>query len=242
MRARLFADPGDVAFGYVAAPIDLDRVHAGGIVAGAKEDQAVAEDGPRDDGVTAVFDAPEFGPVVGVIGDDRVGAGADDLRLAIGSGDCERGAEGEALPRGVLAIGFPGGLAVGGVEGDDELFVAAVRGEDEFVAKKNRRPAIAVDGTVAILRGGPEDFALEVKASSPLMPEVDVDELAVGNRRWAGVAVLGMDLRCLGVAEKPWSATGFPPCRRRGRWLGAPGPSSLRSARRRSSRFGHRAR
>src|ERR1019366_5967311 len=82
----------------------------------------------------------------------------------------------------------------------DELFVAAVGGEGEAIVNENGRAAVAMDGRIAQVAVAPDHFAVEIDTGGPLMAEVDVDAFAIGDRRWAGVAVLLVDLGRLGRA------------------------------------------
>src|SRR5205085_3741119 len=90
---------------------------------------------------------------------------------------------------------LPEQLAGLALQGHDDLLIAAVRAEHESVADQDRRAAVAVDRAVLQLGVAPEDLAGEVEAGGPLMAEVDVQPLAVGHGRWAGVAVFAVDTR-----------------------------------------------
>ena len=86
-------------------------------------------------------------------------------------------------------------LPVVAVEGDDELLVAAVAAEDQASSDEDGEPPLPWTGAYLQVGVAPEDLAVEVEAGGPLVAEVDVEPLAVDERRRAGVAVLAVDGR-----------------------------------------------
>src|SRR5204863_7703754 len=103
--------------------------------------------------------------------------------------------EGEAQRGSGFAVGLPKQLARCGVEGGDELSVAAVAVEHQRVADQGRRAAVAVDRVEGEVSVAPQDVAGEVETGGALVAEVDVKPPAADQRRRAGVAVLLVDGR-----------------------------------------------
>jgi hypothetical protein len=117
-----------------------------------------------------------------------VGAGADELGLAVGGDD-----EGGGIGLVAFAAGrLPADAAGGGVEGDDELGIEAVATDDEEVFKEGGGAAGAVLGFVAedLL---PEDFAFGVQAGGAEEAVVDVEAVALDDDGGRGVAIFGVD-------------------------------------------------
>src|SRR5262249_27818095 len=172
-----------------------DRQQDRRVEARADEHQAVTVDRPRDHRVALVAHLPDLFPRGRVVGDDGVRAGTYHLLLPLDV-DQERRAEAELLD-GVagLAVGPPDLPAGGGVEGDDELLVAAVAAEDQLVVGQDRRAAVAVDRLGIPLVVLPHHLAAQVQARRPHVAEVDVEPLTADQRRRAGVAVFLMDAR-----------------------------------------------
>ena len=129
---------------------------------------------------------PDLLAVLRIVGDGVEGADADDL-IPIRGVDRERRRIG--LRRGLAAIGPPARLAGAGVERDHEALVEAVAVDDQQIAGELGRAAVAV---LRLIRqpGLPEDRPGRRQRGSALGAEVDVDPIAVDNRRRRGVAVL----------------------------------------------------
>ena len=85
---------------------------------------------------------------------------------------------------------FPAHLAGVAIERDDERRLAAVAAEDQEIVDEYRRAARAVLGRIGELGLLPEDVARQVEGGRAHVTEVDVDAVAVDDRRAARQAVL----------------------------------------------------
>ena len=184
--------------GDVALTVDADRVEGGVVVPGADVDEPVAEHGFRHHGIAAVLHAPEFFAGLRVEGHHDIGARGNHLILAVDR-DERRRAKRELASWGRVSRRLPLDLAAGFVQGHHDLFVGSVDAVDEFVRDDDWRAAVAVPRLVTerLIRPG-LGSVLEVQAGRPHVSEVDVNFIAFHDRRRAGVAVLLVNVRCLG--------------------------------------------
>src|SRR5690606_9842691 len=182
--------PCDVRLRHLALAAGPDREERGAIVTGGDEDEAVTEDGSRNDGVAiGITHVPERVAALRIVGDHAVRRAAHEL-LASGRLDEKRRREGETTEGLPWAILPPEDLSRRTIERGDELLVAAVAVDDEGATGERGRPAASVDRSVAKLLVPPEDLAFGVERRGAVRSEVDVDALAICDRRRARVAVL----------------------------------------------------